>query len=309
MSSIRSRMFQFALRNRNLLQFKLKLKPEITADTDIVALRAKTEKPTSLFGKLPEGLKIRQAEIPGIYAEYLSPETPQPGKIVMYFHGGGYVLGSAQSHRIHVSKVVSGTNITALTFNYGLAPEDPFPKGLNDAMEVYKHLLNNGYRGEDIAFMGDSAGGGLALSTLNKLKDEKSELPACVVALSPWTDLKNTGESLTSNEDVDYLTWRESWTVFSDYYRKDEDAENPYISPLYGELSGLPPMQIFVGSDELLRDDSIRYAEKAKSAGVDVNLTIGEGLFHCYPVCSPIFPEATSAMKQLCDFIKNHLLK
>lgn len=309
MTSIRSKMFQFALRNRNILQFKLKLKPEITADTDIVALRVKTEKPTGLFGKLPNGMKIKEAGIPGIYAEYLYAERPEPGKIILYFHGGGYVLGSAQSHRIHVSKVVSGTNITALTFNYGLAPENPFPKGLNDSIEVYSYLLNMGYRGEDIAFMGDSAGGGLALSTLNKIKADTIELPACVVALSPWTDLKNTGESLTSNEGVDYLTWRESWTVFSDYYRNGEDAKNPFISPLYGDLSGLPPMQIYVGADELLRDDSTRYAGKAKAAGVDAELTIAEKMFHCYPVCSPLFPEATNAMNKLCDFVKKHLLK
>jgi len=260
-----------------------------------------------MFGKLPKGILISELEINGIYSEKLYPAEKESEKIILYFHGGGYVIGSARGHRIHVAKIVNLSGIPAVTFDYGLGPEKPFPAGLNDSINVYNYLLDNGYRSENIIFMGDSAGGGLVLATLLALKERTIPLPKAAIVLSPWTDLKNTGESLKKNESVDFLTWRESWTIFSEYYRGGESPENPLVSPLYGDLSSLPPLKIFVGSDELLLDDSVRFAQKAKAAGVDVSLVIGEGMFHCYPVCAPIFPEATAAMSELVTFLQAQL--
>jgi acetyl esterase/lipase len=217
------------------------------------------------------------------------------------------VTGSCQGHRSVVAKFVKASGVGALLFAYRLAPEHPFPAALEDALAAYRWLLAEGVSPDHIAFMGDSAGGGLGLATLIALRDQAVPLPAAAVALSPWTDLKCTGESLTTKAKVDSLTWKESWAVFSSYYAGENDPGLPWISPLYGDLQGLPPLLIYVGGDELLLDDSTRFAEKAERAGVEVTLRVGEGLFHCYPVCAPLFPEAKQAMVEICTFIKAHL--
>lgn len=125
--------------------------------------------------------------------------------------------------------------------------------------------------------------------------------------MSPWTDLTNSGASYETNAKVDTLTWRDAQNVFSQYYCGEHAPTSPLISPLFGDLSGLPPMLISVGSDELMRDDATRLAQKAREAGVDVILRVGEGMFHCYPACAPIFPEATKALNEICIFINCHL--
>lgn len=307
MSSFQSRLFLFLLRHRNLLRFQLKRKNEITWETSIPDLRQKTEKDSGMFGKMPEHIEVSSVTIGNMYAEWVRTSQAPRDQVILYFHGGGYVIGSPQSHRSHVSKVVNGSGIGALVFDYRLAPEHPFPAALDDAVAAYRWLLDQGYLPAHIAFMGDSAGGGLCLATLLALREQGLPLPNAAVALSPWTDLKCTGESLTTNSKVDLLTWKDSWTIFSHYYVKDSDPCNPLVSPLYGDLCGLPSMLIYVGGDELLRDDSTRFASKAKEAGVDVRLTVGEGMFHCYPVCAPLFPEATQAMEELCAFIQRSI--
>jgi epsilon-lactone hydrolase len=155
----------------------------------------------------------------------------------------------------------------------------------------------------NIVFAGDSAGGGLCLAALLAIREQGLPLPAAAVALSPWTDLKCTGESYHSNARK-CLSPMGTWTAFSQHYIGDRDPCLPWISPLYGDLQALPPMLIYVGGDEILLDDSLRFAEKAKAAGVNVTLRVGKGLFHCYPVCAPLFPEATEAMDEICAFIK-----
>jgi epsilon-lactone hydrolase len=305
MSSLKSRLFIFVLRYQNILRFQWKRKPFVDWNTSIPALRQKTEKAGRLLGKMPTGIRISPAAINGLAAEWVRPAESKSKKAILYFHGGGYVIGSAQGHRPHVAKFVNGSSVAALVFDYRLAPEHPFPAALDDAITAYQFLLAQGLAHSDIIFMGDSAGGGLCLATLLKLKDQGIPLPAAAVALSPWTDLKGTGESLRTNEKVDLLTWRESWTVFAKYYAAENDPSLPWISPLYGNLHGLPPLLIYVGGDELLRDDSTRFAEKALAAGVDVTLKIGPGMFHCYPVCSPLFPEAKLAMEEICEFLKD----
>jgi monoterpene epsilon-lactone hydrolase len=307
MPSWQSRLFLFLLRYRRLLRFRLKRKPEITWSTSIPELRAKTAKAGRLFGKLPEGIEISATAIGDMYAEWVLPSGASKDKAILYFHGGGYVIGSPQGHRTHVAKFVTGTSTGALVFDYRLAPEHPFPAAIDDAVAAYRYLLAEGVKPSQIAFAGDSAGGGLCLATLLATKDKNLPLPAAAVALSPWTDLACTGESLTIRDKADLLSWTESWTVFSHYYIADSDHRNPWASPLYGDLSGLPPILIYVGENEVLFDDSRRFAEKAKAAGVDITLRVGRGLFHCYPVCAPLFPEATQAMAEICEFIKKHI--
>ncbi len=307
MGSFKSKLFIFFLENRNLFRFKLGRRPEVTWDTSIPELRAKTEKSAKMFGKIPKDIEITPLDIDGMYAEWLSFHGVKEDSAILYFHGGGYCIGSPPSHRTHISKFVKGTGIRALSFDYRLAPENQFPAALDDALKAYNFLMDSGYPPEKIGFIGDSAGGGLALATLLALKENNIGLPAAVSVMSPWTDLKCTGESLIRNARVDTISWKESWTVFSKYYCREQDPASPLISPLYGDLSGLPPLQIHVGSYETLLDDSKRFYEKARAAGTKAEIIIGEGLFHCYPVCSPMFPEAKEAMDKINNFITYHL--
>lgn len=307
MPSLRGRLVRFMLKHRHLLRFQKK--KTIDWNTSIPDLRQEVEKSAAMFGKLPVGIEASPISINGFPAEWILPSPKAKDRVILYFHGGGYVTGSCPAHRAIVTKFVKGTETSALLFGYRLAPEHPFPGALEDAVAAYRWLLAQGVSSAHIAFVGDSAGGGLCLATLVALRDQGLPLPAAAVALSPWTDLKCSGESYTTKVKVDPATWPGSWTVFSQYYAGDHDPGNPWISPLYGDLRGLPPLLIYVGDYEVLLDDSTRFAAKAKDAGVDVTLRVGEGLFHCYPVCAPLFPEATQAMDEICAFVKTHINK
>jgi len=275
--------------------------------TSIPRLREEVERSAASFAKMPSGFLLEPVSINGLNAEWMYPPGTARDKVILYFHGGGLVVGSVRAHRGIVAKFVKGSGTNALVFDYALAPEHPFPEGLNDSIAAYKYLLAEGIKPSKIVFAGDSGGGNLCLASMLALKDNGIPLPAAAVVLSPWTDLKNSGESFINNAVLDTLCWKDAQEVFAQYYAKDNDPGLPLISPLYGDLKGLPPLLMYAGSDECLRDDSTRFAAKAKEAGVDVMLRIGEGLFHCYPACSPLFPEARQAMNEICTFIRKHL--
>ncbi|MBZ0281178.1 MAG: alpha/beta hydrolase [Anaerolineae bacterium] len=307
MLGLTSRFVIFMLRHRHWLRLQSKPKKAFDKNTPIGDFRQRTEKGTKLFGKIPDDVEVLPVKIDSLYAEWIIPAKAPKEKVILYFHGGGYVSGNCHTHRTYVAKVAQETGIRALLFEYRLAPEHPFPAGLDDAITVYTGLLSQGVLPSDIVFMGDSAGGGLSLATLIALRDKDLPLPSATVALSPWTDLKCTGESLITNEKLDPFTPRDSWSVFSDYYVGNNDPCLPWISPLYGDLQGLPAVLIYAGGHEVLVDDSTRFAEKAKHAGVDVTLHIGEGMFHCYPVFASLLPEAQQAMAEICTYIKTRL--
>lgn len=307
MVSLRGRLFTFVLRNRHLFRFRLR--PEAVdwnVHESILRFRKQCEDGARRFGKIPEGMEVIPAEVAGLPAEWILPVNGNKDKVIFFVHGGGYVSGSCADHRIHVAKFVQGTGIGALLFEYRLAPEHPYPAAVDDSIKAYRWLLDQGIASSRIALVGDSAGGGLGLALLVALRDGKIPLPAAAVALSPWTDLKCTGESYRGNAGK-CLSPHGTWTAFSRHYAGAHDPGLPYISPLYADLRGLPPMLISVGGDEILLDDSVHFVEKAREAGVDASLRIGRGLFHCYPVCAPFFPEATQAMNEICSFIKIHV--
>lgn len=305
MPSLQSRIVRFVLKHRHLLRFRLK-RDTIDWNTPIPALRQQAEKIAKLIAKMPATIEVAPVAIEELSAEWIRPHEATKDEAILYVHGGGYALGSCQGHRSIVAKFVKGSGIGALLFDYRLAPENPFPAAIDDSVAAYRWLLSEGISSSRIAIVGDSAGGGLCLATLIALKDQGIPLPAAAVAVSPWTDLKCTGESYRI-KDKDPLTPEGSWAIFSNYYVRDNDPCLPWISPLYGDLQGLPPMLIYVGEDEVLLDDSIRFAEKAKNSGVDVTLRVGEGMVHCFPVLAPLFPEARQAMDEICAFIKKHI--
>ena len=315
MPSIQSQLLNIMLRNRHLLKFNLK-RETWDWDTSVPAFREECEEGARKI-KLPEGIDVLPVSITGIptglAAEWIRPSATAPGRaedeaVIFYTHGGGYVSGSCSDHRAHVAKFVKGSGVPALLYEYRLAPENPFPAAIEDTLVAYSWLLAQGIHSSRIVIAGESAGGGLCLATLLALRDRGLPLPAAAIALSPWTDLKLTGESHRTRAKVSIDPLGMSM-VCSKYYTGENDPGDPWISPLYGDLHGLPPLLIYVGNDEMMRDDSTRFAEKAIQAGVSVTLRVGEGMVHCYPLFAPLFPEATQAMGEICTFIKTHIGK
>ena len=306
--SIQSEFMYFMMKNRHLLQGRLK--PEVwDENTSVAAFRELAEAGNRrMANMLPAGLEVEPFDLAGMYAEWLIPAGAQKDKVILYTVGGGYVSGTCSDHRTLVAKVAHATGVTILMFNHRLAPEHPYPAALEDSLTAYRWLLDQGSSPENILIMGESAGGGLCLAALLALRDQGLPLPAAGVALSPWTDLKLTGESYRTQARV-CISPSGMAQVCSKYYYGDHDPTESWISPLYGDLHGLPPLFISVGDYETMRDDSTRFAAKAKASGVDTTLVVGRKMIHCYPLMAPMFPEATQALNEICAFIKKHLGK
>lgn len=305
MTSIKGQIFNFLIRNKHIFQGRIK-KETFSLDTSIAGFRESCEKGASKFGRIAENVNIEKDKIAGIESEWITPAGVNDKQLIYYIHGGGYVSGSLNDHRVIVSRIASMTNTRLLHFEYRLAPEFPFPNALNDTVEVYKNVLKTGYNYNDIIFMGESAGGGLTLATLLKLKQQNIPLPKAAVAISPWTDLSCSGESYKTKNKVSVAPV-DSWKVFSHHYVGNNDARNPLISPLFGDLKGLPPIFINSAEDDELFDDGKQFYLKAKKSGVDITFKTGTGMIHCYPLLAPMFKEATDAMDEIHQFIKLHL--
>jgi len=305
MTSIKSRIFHLILRNRHL--FRGRLKKEVFDDnTSITAFRQQCEKGAAKYGKIPEGINVRSQTIEGIKCEWLVPKNSVKDKIILYVHGGGYVSGSCSDHRGFVSKFARNTGIANLVYEYRLAPEYPFPAALDDSVKIYNWLLQSEFKPENIVIAGESAGGGLTLALLLALKEKKIKFPAAAVAISPWTDLTCSSESYKTNNRRS-LAPLNSWTVFSKHYVGNQSAKNPLISPLFGNLKGLPPIFINSGTDDELYEDGLKFHKKAIKAGVNSTFRKGEKMVHCYPMLAPLFPEATEAMNEIVHFIRKFL--
>ncbi len=293
------------MRNSFLLRGKLK-KETFDMNTSIELFRENCEKGAARYAKIPAGVQCKEQSIEGIKSEWLIPAGANPEKIIMYVHGGGYVSGSCSDHRGFVSKFARFTGVANLIFEYRLAPEHKFPAALNDSVKVYNWLLSSGYKAENIVIAGESAGGGLCLATLLALKENKIQMPAAAVAISPWTDLTCSGDSYKTKNSFSPAPIN-SWFVFSKHYCGNTPATNPLISPLFGNLTELPPLFINSGVNDELFDDGEKFAAKAKNAGVDVTFRAGTGMVHCYPLLAPMFPEATFAMNEIVEFVQKHL--
>lgn len=308
MTSLQSQLIYVLMKNRHLLHFRLK---QETWDwnTSVPRFRQECEQTTrAMANKLPPGVTASPFSLGGMAAEWLLPAGAGKDKVILYTIGGGYISGTCDDHRMIVAKVAQASGIAVLMFNHRLAPEAPFPAALEDTLSAYRWLLEQGVTPENIVIMGESAGGGLCLASLLAIRDQGLPLPAGGVALSPWTDLKLTGESYRTRQKV-CLSPKGMSAVCSKYYAGDHDPAHPWISPLYGDLHGLPPLFISVGDYETMLDDSTRFAAKAKAAGVDTTLVVGEKMVHCYPLMAPMFPEATRALDEICSFIRKRLGK
>lgn len=305
MASFKSKLFNLIIRNNFLLRGKLH-KEKFDFTTSIPAFRDRCEKGASRFGKIPLGVRVKSQTIENIYSEWLMPEGATADKLILYMHGGGYVAGSCADHRGLVAKFAKNAGAAVLLYEYRLAPESPFPAAIDDSLTVYRWLLTNGYKHQNILFAGESAGGGLCLATLLALKQNNLPYPVAAVAISPWTDLSCSSDSYHTKNRLSPAPL-DSWHVFSTYYVGNSDVTNPLVSPLFGDLNGLPPIFINAGVNDELYEDGEKFYLRAKAAGVDIQFRSGSRMIHCYPLLAPMFIEATEAMDEIVKFIKQHL--
>jgi monoterpene epsilon-lactone hydrolase len=270
----------------------------------IAETRAGFEQLAQLF-PLAADVRAEPVSAGGVPAEWVSVSQSRIDRVVLYLHGGGYVIGSPNSHRELASRVARATQARALVPDYRLAPEHPFPAAVEDAVASYRWLLGAGILPAHIAIAGDSAGGGLTLATLTALRDEKLPLPAAGVCLSPWVDLELTGASAQPDGADDPLR------DFADLHGMGKlyaagNMRHPQAAPLYADYHGLPPLLILVGTREVLLDDATRVAARAKAAGVDVTLEPWVGLIHVWPLFGPDMPEGQQAVARIGEFVRQH---
>jgi epsilon-lactone hydrolase len=304
MRSLRSRLINAVIRNRHLLQGKLR-REVFTMERSIQAFRDQCERSAAKMSRIPPGVRIESSVVAGLPAENLVPEGADPSKIVLYSHGGGYVSGSCVDHRGFVATFAKTLGFPAMTYEYRLAPEHPYPAAIEDSLAVYRALLRT-HRPEDILVAGESAGGGLCLALLLAIKKHLLPQPCAAVAITPWTDLTCSSEGYRTRNAWSAAP-RESWTVFSHHYAGDADRRDPLMSPLHGDLAGLPPILVNAGTRDELYDEGEAFARRAQEAGVEVVFRAGEGMLHCYPLLAPMFPEAVDAMEEIRVFVERHL--
>jgi monoterpene epsilon-lactone hydrolase len=271
--------------------------------------RQRFERIMSRFKSRFNGLTYEPFLIQNMKCEWIIPDGAEDKKALLYFHGGGYGAGSIETHRAQVSNIVKYSGIKTLVINYRLAPENKYPAPIEDAVSAYQGLLKEGYEAKQIAFGGDSAGGGIAIGSALYLRDNQIPLPACIVAMSPWLDLSMSGPTIRSKNGIDPILVQEGFAIWSAAYLGDADPKAPYASPVFGDLTGLPPTYIQVGEDEMLLSDSTRFAEKAKADGVDIQIEIYPGMFHVFNAYWRILPIAKKANKKLGEFLRRQLSK
>jgi len=272
---------------------------------DVATLR--TTMSSKVF-PVPEVAKISAVEAGGVPAEWVRVSGARPDCRLLYLHGGGFVAGGLTSHRPLAAWLSEASRCSVLLLEYRLAPEHTFPAALHDAGSAFRWMRENGPDGESGTarsfIAGDSAGGGLALATMMALRDAGDALPDAAVTLSAWTDLALTGDSVRSRAPVDPILNHDMMQILASAYLGATDPRTPLASPLYGDMRGFPPLLLQVGDWEILLDDSTRFAEKARSAGVHVDLEIWPEMFHVWHGLAPLFPEGQQAINRIGEFIR-----
>jgi acetyl esterase/lipase len=253
------------------------------------------------------GVEIRGAAINGLQVEYLTPQAASDGKLLIYLHGGAYIAGSSTSHRQRGSHVARAANVRTIVPNYRLAPEHPFPCAVDDAAGVYRKLLSDGHAAKNLVFVGDSAGGGLAMATLLTLRDAGDPLPAAACLLSPWLDLAGTGESMRTHAHRDPWFRTEDLPLVARYYCTEGQFKHPLVSPVYANLGRMPPLFIQVGAEEILLSDSTRIADMVQRAGGCVDLEIWPDMWHVFQAFVNRVPESRTAVDKIGAFIRHRL--
>jgi acetyl esterase/lipase len=253
---------------------------------------------------LPRQARFTSQVAGGVACEWMEMPRVDRDRVFLFFHGGGYISGSPRTHRLLAANLSRATHMRLLLPEYRLAPENPFPAGVKDALLVYQWLLNQGLNEKQIVVGGDSAGGGLALTMLLALRAAGARMPRAAVLLSPWTDLTCSSPSYRTLRDVDPSIDPEELRACGMLYAGQRDPADPLLSPLFAELAGLPPMLIHVGSDEVMLDDSRRFAAAAETCRVPVTFNVYQDMWHVFHAAGTGVPEARQALDDIGAFVR-----
>jgi epsilon-lactone hydrolase len=280
---------------------RYRMKPLSKKKLDLAKVRAATAKPVRA-ARIPAGWRIRPATAP-LKGEWIE-RGGEPGRTLLYLHGGGYFFCSPETHRPITLSLAAQADAQVLALDYRLAPEYPFPAAIEDAVAAYRHLVAEGIPARRIVIGGDSAGGGLTLATLLSLRAAGDEMPAGAILFSPWTDLAGTGETLVTNDKSDVMFYGEGLKAGAQYYLNSTAPTDPLASPLYADLRGLPPLFVQVSGSEVLLADSTRLVDKVRAAGGSVEFEIWPKMPHVWQILTPFVPEARAALAKTGDFIR-----
>lgn len=270
---------------------------------DVVRMRTRLDR----FARLvpaASGVRVERVRFAGMAAEWLRPAEVRGGSVLLYLHGGAYVLGSCDSHRHLVSHIARTAGIAALLPEYRLAPEHPFPAALEDAVRAYSRLIEDGTPAESIVVAGDSAGGGLSMALLLALRERGLPQPALGCLLSPWLDLSASGESMETRRDADPWFNPEDLPHVARFYCQDDELRSPLVSPVYARAGGLCPIYIQVGDHEILLSDSERLAANVRAAGGTVELEVWPDMWHVFQAFVLVMPESRDAVERLAERIR-----
>ncbi|MEZ4331781.1 MAG: alpha/beta hydrolase [Myxococcota bacterium] len=276
--------------------------------TDVHAMRAAMASLAGAFASTPTpaDVKIDPVDADGVPAFWFVPPDARDDRAILYLHGGGYVMGSVSTHRSLIARLARATGWRCLALDYRLAPEHPFPAAIDDVMAAHRWLQRRGIPPARIVFAGDSAGGGLVLGSLVALRDAGEALPAAAIALSPLADLELTGDSVARVTDDPLVPVDGTRLMAAAYLGAGADPRDPRASPIHADYRGLPPLLLEVGTREVLLDDARRVADRARAAGIPVELFVGEGLTHVWPL-HPQLPEAAESIERMARFVARHV--
>ena len=281
----------------------LRSQPVVNPNASVEEARAGFEQVASMF-PVDADIKREVVSAGGVKAEWVSAPDAAAGRAVLYLHGGGYVIGSINTHRSLAARLARASNARVLVIDYRLAPEHPHPAAVDDSVAAYRWMLTQGLTPARITVAGDSAGGGLTVATLVAIRDAKLPLPGAGACLSPWVDLEGIGESMTAKAEVDPMVQKAGLLQMAAAYLGGQDPRTPLAAPLYADLSGLPPLLIQVGTAETLLDDASRLAERARKAGVTVSYEPWESMIHVWHLFAPMLDEGQQAIDRIGEFVR-----
>ena len=255
---------------------------------------------------MDDDIETERVGVNGVPAEWIWAPESEDSRVILYLHGGGYLFGSARTHRVMLAHMARAAKARVLALDYRLAPELPFPAPVEDSVSAYQWLLAQGIAPEKMAFGGDSAGGGLVVAALVALRSVGEPMPAAGVCISAWADMESTGKSMTTNAEADPSVSKERLLKIAKVYLNGRDPKAPLASPVHADLTGLPPLLLQVGGIEVLLDDSTLLKSRAKAAGVPVEMEVWDDMPHVWHHYAPILPEARKAIGRIGEFVLQH---
>lgn len=275
-----------------------------SAETEIAELRRQYDYLSDRFGAPPRDATFEPAQVGPLKGEWVRVANSSPERLILYFHGGGYIAGSPETHRALVARLAQASEATAFTLAYRLAPEFAFPAAVRDGIDAYRHLIGKNISPQQIVLAGDGSGGGLAFAVLHAARNANLPMPAGCVAMSPWADLSLSGWSVLQNAKTDSaLNW-ELLFVSARHYLKKTNPSDAYASPVFANFKDFPPIMVHAGSAEMLRDDASRLGDRAADAGVPVSVEIYDGMQHVFQGSRSV-PEAKVSLQRLGQFIRS----